>query len=175
MEGEEREVKRRREDEETAKVVADLEARLEASEERADEAEAKAEAMKTKARLHSNRLFKSFARAQKRIDEIETSKTSGASSSTITYSEEEVEEMEDVIGEITKELAELKAVHKHDEVEYERNRSAVVNFRLKYREGAPGFESSRLMINRRILKAPGMRGEPGPRSARSVSSWALTC
>ena len=64
----------------------------------------------------------------------ETSKTSGASSSTITYSEEEVEEMEGVIGEITKELAELKAVHKHDEVEYERNRSAVANFRSKYRE-----------------------------------------
>ena len=42
--------------------------------------------------------------------------------------------MEDVIGEITKELAELKAVHKHDEVEYERNRSAVANFRSKYRE-----------------------------------------
>ena len=83
MEGEELEVKRRREDEETAKVVAELEARLEASEERADEAEAKAEAMKTKARLHSNRLFKSLARAQKRIDEIETSKTTGASSSTI--------------------------------------------------------------------------------------------
>jgi len=109
VEGEEREVKRRREDEETAKVVADLEARLEASEERADEAEAKAEALKTKARLHSNRLFMSLARAQKRMDEIETSKTTGASSSTITYSEEEVEEMEGVIGEITKELAELKA------------------------------------------------------------------
>ena len=69
-----------------------------------------------------------------RPDEIETSKTSGASSSTITYSEEEVEEMEGVIGEITKELAELKAVHKHDEVEYECNRLAVANFRSKYRE-----------------------------------------
>ena len=134
MEGEEREVKRRREDEETAKVVADLEARLEASEERADEAEAKAETLKTKARLHSNRLFKSLARALKRIDEIETSETTGASSSTITCSEEEVEEMEGVIGEITKELAELKAVHKHGEVEYERNRSAVANFRSQYRE-----------------------------------------
>ncbi len=42
--------------------------------------------------------------------------------------------MEDVIGEITKELAELKAVLKHDEVEYERNHSAVANFRSKYRE-----------------------------------------
>ena len=42
--------------------------------------------------------------------------------------------MEGVIGEITKELAELKAVHKHDEVEYECNRLAVANFRSKYRE-----------------------------------------
>ena len=84
VEGEDREVKRRREDEETAKVVADLEARLEASKERADEAEAKAEALKTKARMHSNRLFQSLARAQKRLDEIETSKTSVASSSTAT-------------------------------------------------------------------------------------------
>ncbi len=59
------------------------------------------------------------------------SKTAGASSSTITYSEEEVEEMEGVIGDITKELADLKAVHKHDEVEYERNRSAVGKLPLK--------------------------------------------
>ena len=41
--GEERAAKRRREDEESMLVIADLQARLEASEERADEAEAKAE------------------------------------------------------------------------------------------------------------------------------------
>ena len=94
----------------------------------------KAEALKTKARLHSNRLYHSLARAQKRLDDIEASKTAGASSSIITYSEEEAEEMEGVIGEITKELAELKAVLKHDELEYERNRLAVAHFRSKYRE-----------------------------------------
>ena len=81
---EKRAAKRRREDEESALVLADLQTRLEASEERADEAEAKAEALKTKARMHSNRLFQSLARAQKRLDEIETSKTSVASSSTAT-------------------------------------------------------------------------------------------
>ena len=42
MNGEERATKRLREDEETALVLADLQARLEASEARADEAEAKA-------------------------------------------------------------------------------------------------------------------------------------
>ena len=75
-------MKSKGDDEETAKVVADLEA----SEERADEAEAKAEALKTKARLHSNRLYDYLARAQKRLDDIEASKTAGASSSIITYS-----------------------------------------------------------------------------------------
>jgi len=95
---EKRAAKRLREDEESALVVADLQARLESSEERADEAEAKAEAFKTKARLDSKRLSESLARAQKRLDEIEVSKTAGASSSTITYSEEEVAEMEGVIG-----------------------------------------------------------------------------
>ena len=78
MNGEERAAKRLREDEETALVLADLQARLEASEERADEAEAKAEALKTEARRNSKRLHESLARAQKRLDEIETSKTSGA-------------------------------------------------------------------------------------------------
>ena len=145
VEGEEREVKRRREDEETAKVVADLEARLEASEERADEAEAKAEALKTEARWNSKRLHESLARAQKRLDEIETSKTSGASSSTITYSEEEVEEMEGVIGEITKELAELKKTRKHNETEYERNRMAVAHFRAKYSELADLRERCKML------------------------------
>ena len=66
MNGEERAAKRLREDEETALVLADLQARLEASEERADEAEAKAEALKTEARWNSKRLHESLARAQKR-------------------------------------------------------------------------------------------------------------
>ena len=44
---EKRVAKRRLEDEESAQVVADLQARLEASEERADNAEAKADALKT--------------------------------------------------------------------------------------------------------------------------------
>ena len=53
---EKRVAKRRREDEETALVLADLQAQLEASEERADNAEAKADVLKTEARKKSDAL-----------------------------------------------------------------------------------------------------------------------
>ena len=172
---EKRAAKRRREDEESALVLADLQTRLEASEERADEAEAKAEALKTKARMHSARLYDSLARAQKRLDDIEASKTAGASSSIITYSEEEVEEMEGVIGEITKELAELKAVHKHDEVEYERNRSAVATVRSKYRELAD-LRQQRNKLEAEVQQVKDRAGRPRPRltpHARNLQSSPL--
>ena len=135
MAEEKRATKRRREDEETALAVADLQARLEASEERADNAEAKADALKTDARKKSNTLRHSLVRAEERFREIQAAKeTTGPSSGAITYTEDEAEEMELVIGELTKELSELRKVRRHDEVEYERNRSAVAQFRSKYSE-----------------------------------------
>ena len=136
MAEEKRVAKRRREDEETALVLADLQARLEASEERADNAEAKADALKTEARKKSNALQHSLARAEERFRAIQAAKetVAGPSSGAITYTEDEAEEMELVIGELTKELSELRKVRRHDEVEYERNRSAVAQFRSKYSE-----------------------------------------
>ena len=127
MAEEKRAAERRREDEATALVVADLQARLEASEERADNAEAKADALKTDARKKSDALRHSLARAEERFREIQAAKetAAGPSSGAITYTEDEAEEMELVIGELTKELSELRKVRRHDEVEYERNRSAV--------------------------------------------------
>ena len=72
---EKRAAKRRREDEATALVVADLRARLEASEERADSAEAKADALrKTQTRKRSDALQHSLARAEKRFREIQAAK-----------------------------------------------------------------------------------------------------
>ncbi len=65
MAKEKRVAKRRREDEETALVLADLQAQLEASEERADNAEAKADVLKTDARKKSDALRHSFSRARK--------------------------------------------------------------------------------------------------------------
>ena len=133
---EKRVAKRRREDEETALVLADLQAQLEASEERADNAEAKADALKTDTRKKSNALQHSLARAEERFRAIQAAKetAAGPSSGAITYTEDEAEEMELVIGELTKELSELRKVRRHDEVEYERNRSAVAQFRSKYSE-----------------------------------------
>ena len=136
----------------------------------------KAEALKTKARLHSNRLYHSLARAQKRLDDIEASKTAGASSSIITYSEEEVEEMEGVIGEITKELAELKAVLKHDELEYERNRLAVAHFRSKYRELADlRQQRNKLQVEVQQVKAQleTERADHGPGSPRMPGAFMV--
>jgi hypothetical protein len=66
--------KRLREDEESALVVADLQARLEASEERANEAETKAENLNTEARKKSNALRHSLARAEERFRAMEAAK-----------------------------------------------------------------------------------------------------
>ena len=82
---EKRAAKRRREDEGTAQVLADL---------RADNAEAKADALKTETRKKSNALRHSLARAQEEFKETAAGPSSGA----ITYTEDEAEEMEVVIG-----------------------------------------------------------------------------
>ena len=68
----------------------------------------------------------SLARAEERFREIQAAKkTTGPSSSAITYTEDEAEEMEVIIGDLTKQLYEMRKVRKHDEIEYARNRSAV--------------------------------------------------
>ena len=56
--------------------------------------------------------------------------SSSASSSATTYTEDEVEELETVMGDLTDELAEVKKLRKHDEAEYDRTRQAVAGFRL---------------------------------------------
>ena len=124
---EKRAAKRRREDEETALVVADLQARLEASEERADNVRPRPTPLKTEARKKSDALQHSLARAEERFRDIQAAKETviGPSSGAITYTEDEVEEMEVVIGDLTRQLYEMRKVRKHDEIEYARNRSAV--------------------------------------------------
>ena len=82
--------------------------------------------------------------------------------------------MEDVIGEITKELAELKAVHKHDEVEYERNRSAVANFRSKYRELTDlRQQRSKLEAEVHSCAVRDGAGRPRPRLTRMPGAFKL--
>ena len=94
---EKRAAKRRREDEETALVVADLQARLGG----ADNAEAMADALKTETRKNSNALRHSLARAEERFREIQES---NAFVGCHHQHEDEAEEMEVVIGDLTKQL-----------------------------------------------------------------------
>ena len=69
--------------------------------------------------------------------------------------------MESVIGEITKELAELKKTRKHNETEYERNRMAVAHFRAKYSE---------LADRRKSCTSPGSLESASPRVQLSVAT-----
>ena len=50
--------------------------------------------------------------------------------------EDEVEEMEGIMGDLTAQLAELSKLRKDDEAEYDRNRRDVAGFRGKYREAS---------------------------------------
>jgi len=133
------EATRRAEDEEVAREFADLEAQLKGAEGRACKAEAQADALadsRADLRRKIHALQRSIGRGEERLREIEDSRvsSSGASSSTITFTEDEVEEMEGVMGDLTAQLAELSKLRKGDEAEYDRNRQAVAGFRGKYRE-----------------------------------------
>ena len=116
-----------------------MQAQLEDTEGRANKAEAKVAALadsRADLRRKVHALQRSIGRGEERLREIEDSSvsSSGASSSTITFTEDEVEEMEGVMGDLTAQLAELSKLRKGDEAEYDRNRHAVAGFRGKYRE-----------------------------------------
>ena len=133
-----REARRRAEDEEAAREFANLEAQLKGAEGRACKAEAQADALadsRADLRRKVHALQRSIGRGEERLREIKDSSVSslGASSSAMTFTEDEVEEMEEtVMGDLTAQLAEVKKLHKHDEAEYDRTRQAVAGFRLKY-------------------------------------------
>ena len=134
-----REARRRAEDEEAAREFANLEAQLKGAEGRACKAEAQADALadsRVDLRRKVHALQRTIGHGEERLREIQDAKasSSSASSSATTYTEEEVEEMETVMGDLTAQLAEVKKLHKHDEAEYDRTRQAVAGFRGKYRE-----------------------------------------
>ena len=94
-----REARRRAEDEESAREFAEFEAQLKGAEGRACKAEAQADALadsRADLRRKVHALQRSIGRGEERLREIEDSRvsSSGASSSTITFTEDEVEEME---------------------------------------------------------------------------------
>ena len=132
-----REARRRAEDEEAAREFAELEAQLKGAEGRACKAEAQADALadsRADLRRKVHALQRSIGHGEERLREIQDAKasSSSASSSATTYTEDEVEEMETVMGDLTAQLAEVKKLRKHDEAEYDRTRQAVAGFRLKY-------------------------------------------
>ena len=107
------EAARRAEDEAQERIfkkeMARMQAQLEDTEGRANKAEAKVAALAdSRADLHRkvHALQRSIGRGEERLREIEDSRvsSSGASSSTITFTEDEVEEMEGVMGDLTAHL-----------------------------------------------------------------------
>ncbi len=134
-----REARRRAEDEEAAREFEEPEAQLRGAKGRAYKAEAKADALaefRADLRRKVKVLNRSISREEERLRAVQESKasSSGASSSATTYTKEEVEEMEGIMGDLTAQLAELNMLRKDNEAEYDRNRQAVAGFRGKYRE-----------------------------------------
>ena len=149
------EARRRAEDEEVAREFADLEAQLKGAEGRACKAEAQADALaevRADLRRKVKVLNRSISRGEERLREIQELKasSSGASSSATTYTEDEVEEMEGIMGDLTAQLAELSNLRKDDEAEYDRNRQTVAGFRDKYHILA---EQTRVNIYIYVLQA----------------------
>ena len=85
----------------------------------------------------ATRLSKqSLARAQGRVEALEAKSRAPSSSSTgaMTWTEDEVEEFERHIGELTSELKVLKRDARSNAAEYARNKAAVANMRGKFAE-----------------------------------------
>ena len=145
-----REAKRRAEDVKSARDLADLERRLGGALGRADKAEAKIGALtealsesRSDLRRKVASLRRTIGTGEERLREIQDAKasSSSASSSATTYTEDEVEEMETVMGDLTAQLAEVNKLRKHDEAKYDRTRQAVAGFRLKYLASSESSES----------------------------------
>jgi chromosome segregation ATPase len=170
------EARRRAEDEKIAREFADLEAQLKGAEGRACKAEAQADALadsRADLRRKINALQRSIGRGEERLREIEDSRvsSSGASSSTITFTEDEVEEMEGVMGDLTAQLAELSKLRKGDEAEYDRNRQAVAGFRGKYRELAEQTRAN-IALQAKLESLQAELDKRGPPPLVPRASWA---
>jgi DNA repair exonuclease SbcCD ATPase subunit len=119
-----------------------LRAKLQREREVSQRLEAKADAM-TEARrgasLKAELLRKSLKRAQIRMKIVQDKHEKASwepcsSSTTLTWDENDVMELESCIGELNTELAELRQEAKSNAGEYARNKAAVSNFRGKYEE-----------------------------------------
>ena len=164
-----REAKRRAEDVKSARDLADLQRRLGGALGRADKAEAKIGALteslsesRSDLRRKVASLRRTIGTGEERLREIQDAKasSSSASSSATTYTEDEVEEMETVMGDLTAQLAEVKKLRKHDEAEYDRTRQAVAGFRLKYL--ARRTPRNNLALHSQVQLLTAERDERGP-------------
>ena len=87
--------------------------------------------VKAEAHKQAKMFQQSLSRLQEKLAAIEAKPVS---SSPMTWDEEEVQEMEGVIAELTAQLQELKGEVKANEREFERNRGMVSNMGPKYAE-----------------------------------------
>ena len=125
---------------EAQRQIAELKAQLASSDARAYKAEAKVVVMadgKQEASDRAKAFAKQLARAEKRMAELKAKASARSSSSTavgLVYDDEDIEEFETTIGALTQQVGALQQGAKDSAVEYERNRSAVANFRMKHAE-----------------------------------------
>ena len=133
----EREAEARRFAKDATREIAQLQGRLAGEVKRADAAEARKSVVSDaksaachKARMFQQSLTRLNVALQKRLATIEAKPIS----STMTWDEEEVLEMEGVIAELTAQLQELKGEAKANDREFERNRGMVANMGPKYVE-----------------------------------------
>ena len=162
-----RESKRRREDEESARKLAQLQAQLRGEKGRADSLAESLDETKGNLRRNGAALRRAISRGEERHRDIQTKATSsGASSSGTTYTDDEVEEMEGVMGDLTAQLTELRKTRKDDEAEYDRNRQAVASFRSKYSELAD-LKRANLALQAEVERVTAERDAREPQSPRA--------
>ena len=143
LESREREAKRHREDEETARRIANLEAEVEKQKSLASAAGAQAAAKagdlaeaRADARRKVNTLRHAIARAEERAAKMkeEVGSRPSSSSGPAPYTEAEIEEFENTIGDLEAQVRALTKESKADAEEHGRLSKAVANFGDKYKE-----------------------------------------
>ena len=124
----------------SAARIAALEAQLARTSSSAAASAAKAEATvevakgaATAARGETRAAKQSLTRARERVEVLEAKPRAPSSSGATTWTEEEVAEFEDHIGELTAELKVLKQEAKGNSTEYARNKGTVANMRGVHR------------------------------------------
>jgi DNA repair exonuclease SbcCD ATPase subunit len=159
------------------KLIERMEGELASERAKRREAEAEAKAAEARANAERARLEQSQQRSHafeqrvadmKRTSERAMERAATSPSDEVTWCAAEVEEMEQQIGELTEQVRKFKQMER----EYQRNKSAVNNFRVKYAE-ISSLRSENRELQREVarLEAERERVDEGKGLHEHIFSW----